>query len=292
MTADELIAKARDAMIARYASSPGSEWNWHDMATIALTVFEEKDAPFSPPDGWFIFGSHAPYPWIGRMEFSEAKDEAGMPLWERPVAPTDDEREALWDAFDKMHRVTEGGCDTRGEDVADMVLGLDFRRPVSPEPSIKINEGAPIPYVGPGPEFMVQVDQGDDYPDAEGLAALREQGEQTDALTVQFFARRGGKSQALIDSMLAQANDQGIRVEVVYPQTEQTDAAERRMRDEFEYRIRTAVAYGAMKGYREIPVQVRADWIQNEISKAMSHARAHGLIAAAETTKSENGSER
>lgn len=37
------------------------------------------------PDGWFVFGSHAPYPWVGRMEFSAEKDEAGMPLWERPV---------------------------------------------------------------------------------------------------------------------------------------------------------------------------------------------------------------
>lgn len=37
------------------------------------------------PDGWFVFGSHAPYPWVGKMEFSAEKDEAGMPLWERPV---------------------------------------------------------------------------------------------------------------------------------------------------------------------------------------------------------------
>lgn len=39
-----------------------------------------------------------------------------------------------------------------------------------------------------------------------------------------FSARQGGKSQALIDSMLTQANERGIRVEVVYPQTEPTDA--------------------------------------------------------------------
>ena len=44
------------------------------------------------PDGWFVFGSHAPYPWVGKMEFSAEKDEAGMPLWERPVQgePSDD----------------------------------------------------------------------------------------------------------------------------------------------------------------------------------------------------------
>lgn len=38
----------------------------------------------------------------------------------------------------------------------------------------------------------------------------------TDAPTVQFTARKGGKSQALIESMLAQANQRGIRVEVVH----------------------------------------------------------------------------
>lgn len=48
------------------------------------------------------------------------------------TAPTDNEREALWDAFDEMHQVTEGGCDTRGDDVADMVLRLGFHRTVTP----------------------------------------------------------------------------------------------------------------------------------------------------------------
>lgn len=37
------------------------------------------------PDGWFPFGSHAPYPWVGLLEFSDEKDESGLPLWERPV---------------------------------------------------------------------------------------------------------------------------------------------------------------------------------------------------------------
>lgn len=50
------------------------------------------------------------------------------------------------------------------------------------------------------------------------------QDEPSDAPTVQFVARKGGKSQALIDQMLEQANDQGIRVEVVYPQGEPSDA--------------------------------------------------------------------
>lgn len=38
-----------------------------------------------PPDGWFTFGSHAPYPWTGRLEFSTETDGGGMPLWERPI---------------------------------------------------------------------------------------------------------------------------------------------------------------------------------------------------------------
>lgn len=49
--------------------------------------------------------------------------------------PTGDEREALANAFDDMHQVTEGGCDTRGDDVADMALRLGFRRSKVPEPS-------------------------------------------------------------------------------------------------------------------------------------------------------------
>lgn len=38
-----------------------------------------------PPDGWFPFGAHAPYPWIGHLEFSDEVGEDFLPLWERPV---------------------------------------------------------------------------------------------------------------------------------------------------------------------------------------------------------------
>lgn len=41
---------------------------------------------------------------------------------------------------------------------------------------------------------------------------------QTEPTTVQLMARRGGKTQALIESMLAQANERGIRVEIVHPE--------------------------------------------------------------------------
>lgn len=60
--------------------------------------------------------------------------------------------------------------------------------------------------------------------------------EKAQAPTIQFSARRIGKSQALIDSMLAQANERGIRVEVVYPQTEPTDAQAIAARDELQRR--------------------------------------------------------
>ena len=53
------------------------------------------------PDGWFVFGSHAPYPWTGTLEFSTETDDAGMPLWERPVQdwPTDAQADAAAIAF-------------------------------------------------------------------------------------------------------------------------------------------------------------------------------------------------
>lgn len=41
---EKLIAEARDAMIAHYVSSPGYEWNWNEMATVAMTVFEKVHA--------------------------------------------------------------------------------------------------------------------------------------------------------------------------------------------------------------------------------------------------------
>lgn len=42
---EKLIEEARDAMIAHYLSSPGYEWNWHEMASIALAVFEKAHTP-------------------------------------------------------------------------------------------------------------------------------------------------------------------------------------------------------------------------------------------------------
>lgn len=36
-----------------------------------------------PPIGWSTFGTHAET--IVRLEFSEERDENGVPLWERPI---------------------------------------------------------------------------------------------------------------------------------------------------------------------------------------------------------------
>ncbi|WP_295103126.1 hypothetical protein [uncultured Microbacterium sp.] len=98
----------------------------------------------SAPDGWFVFGSHAPYPWVGKMEFSAEQDEAGMPLWERPVQgePSDDEREAitdegLWDfASDLLDAwsIDDLNPPSLLEDFRDRFVRR-FRRSEVPEPS-------------------------------------------------------------------------------------------------------------------------------------------------------------
>mgnify|MGYP001079237585 CR=1 FL=1 len=49
----------------------------HCLATPSCT----GPQPSGPPRGWHPFGTHAGVP--GLMEFSEALDDAGMPMWER-----------------------------------------------------------------------------------------------------------------------------------------------------------------------------------------------------------------
>lgn len=136
---------------------------------------------------------------------------------EKAHTPTDDEREALWDAFDDMHRITEGGCDTRGDHVADMVLGLGFRRTEVPEPS-RVAEMIEQSSFGTPEAQELRATVSDEKARAlvdEANRRSEPQGEPSDAATVHLMARKGGKTQALIDAMLAQANERGIRVEVV-----------------------------------------------------------------------------
>ncbi len=54
-------------------------------------------------------------------------------------------------------------------------------------------------------------------PVEEGEGQDQTGGEPTDMPTVRLSVRRDGKSQALIESVLAQTNERGIRVESVYP---------------------------------------------------------------------------
>lgn len=234
-------------------------------ARAALAVLKEAYAP-TPPDGRFVFGSHVGCPWIP-LEFSEAEDEDGLPLWERPIRPehasTESERAVIWDAFDKMHQVTEGGCDTRGNEVADMVLDLGFRRSVS-EPSTEdqgpaaschlcVGAGGHEGYDGEWIECSCRrqpqgepTDDGHLITDCEhGVNSLYdrcapcEAAEHGEPTPVTLHARAAGKTQALIESLLAQANERGIRVEVVYPQGEPTDA------QEYECRQDRACSFGS-----------------------------------------------
>lgn len=67
-----------------------------------------------------------------------------------------------------------------------------------------------------------------------------------------------------------------------------TDEQVEALRDEFEFRIRTAVTYGCGKGFRERPVQERADWIQREIVKAMLSRAVQGLSGVASQAEIED----
>lgn len=55
-----------------------------------------------PPSGWYHFGTHAGWDSedIPMLEFSQERDEGGLPLWER-VVPHDDSRlrQSLKDAL-------------------------------------------------------------------------------------------------------------------------------------------------------------------------------------------------
>jgi len=50
---------------------------------------------------------------------------------------------------------------------------------------------------------------------------------QSEPTSVQLAARGSGKTHQMIDALLAQANERGIRVEVVYPQSESTSVGTR-----------------------------------------------------------------
>lgn len=72
----------------------------------------------------------------------------------------------------------------------------------------------------------------------EAVQALRHA--ETTTATATLMARRGGKTQALIESLLAQAKDRGLTVEVVYPET--TTATDEGLRDRLQEAIAPVVA--------------------------------------------------
>lgn len=70
---------------------------------------EQTPETFPVPAGWFTFGSFTDYGWLP-LEFSEAKGEDGLPLWERPAH----------DPLSKVTRVTvvgTGGREFEGRDL-------------------------------------------------------------------------------------------------------------------------------------------------------------------------------
>jgi len=120
--------------------------------------------------------------------------------------PTDGEREDL------AHIIRN--ADSKGpvfaSTLADLIVGAGFRRHEAPEP-----QGEPCCTHPKCPGGSLCCCQSDPEP----------QGDSSDAPIVHLMARRGGKTQAMIKALLAQANERGIRVEVVYPQSEPTEAA-------------------------------------------------------------------
>lgn len=251
-----LIDDVRDAWVVQ-GIAPGyhermktrlrQEWPVLADALDALAQGEEVDTPTDDEDTL-----HKVYWALGRAGLADVQitdainqmQNAGILFRERTV-----QGEPEWDCSCKCSHLYHSEC---SETCVPQVQG---------EPSFRINPDAPIPYAGTGPDFAVQV-QGEPS-DAQREAIIDalldelgwEWGEvpeehipssreilgdmadrvlavvagfhrtvQGEPAMVHLAARRGGKTQAMIESMLAQANERGIRVEVVYPQGEPLDS--------------------------------------------------------------------
>lgn len=135
---------------------------------------------------------------------------------EQAHAPSDDEREALADRLtgDILDAVPD---DNDMQHVLELAAAA-LRRTAVQEPSgetWKCGKCGGTPYEHSLTTSECIWEPVEAHPDP--------QVEPSDAPTVQLMARKGGKTQALIDSLLGQANERGIRVEVVYPQGGPTD---------------------------------------------------------------------
>lgn len=142
---------------------------------------------------------------------------------EKAHTPTDDDRESGRLAIEGVLKACMLTFATSYEDAAGMAIDAVFdvlRRPVQGEPPAD-------PYFDDGmidPDICRECEEPESSCRCVQARTPEPQSEPTDAPTAQLLARKGGKTQALIDSMLAQANERGIRVEIVYPQGEPTDA--------------------------------------------------------------------
>lgn len=178
-------------------------------------------------------------------------------VFEKAHTPTDDERETLRAAL--RQKVGVYYSYEEHEEVMDVVFALGFRRSVVPEPTSEVigewftsSHGVAVAAIAPmtdrGPSVMVdglvispndvaalvefkaqdepsmppEVDADPDIAFDLGRVAgydeaMREK--TTGPTPLRIYASGKGKTQAMIDALLAQANDRGVRVEVVYPQS-------------------------------------------------------------------------
>lgn len=125
---------------------------------------------------------------------------------EKAHTPTDDEREAL-------ANLVQLGFVTDWYEAADRVLAAGFRRSEGPR------DHQDDPH---DDELTRERDHHGIDPEPQGEPSDSQE-QQFDPILIHLAAHKGGKTQALIDSMLAQANERGIRVEVVQPQIKQSE---------------------------------------------------------------------
>lgn len=142
---------------------------------------------------------------------------AALAVFEKAHTPTDDEREDMIAFLLRDHNFEESPW---GRTYTDAEIANALRHSVVPEPQSEPSNRVIVmcarcglfPVVG-GDEINSDIVVCDRCAFAEGRESA--QGEPSDATTVRLMARKGGKRQALIEQMLVQANERGVRVEVV-----------------------------------------------------------------------------
>lgn len=273
MNREELIEEAAKAMYAPRAWTAAGEAHqsrYRSMVRSALAVFEQAQTPTE---------AHA-------KPFDTSPERSNIGADSLYVTPTDDEREPSIEEVTAAFQEHEGAPTWQDDPVArDAALrwhmrgfkdGLLARRSVQGDaPGWSTDDRREAMAEGHRRFDEWATTRGPDLADAsingfalgaEWQKARTVQGEPT---PVRFVARQGGKAQSTIDVLLAQANEHGIRVEVVYPQGEPTDAEVLVALDEF---------------YREAPGKNTLSNYSTTGVEAMRRA----LRAAAATQEGEN----